>query len=119
MQSSSTNQLPSEGSGSAPVPAAFAQDPLGYLTSVASQPPSRNALDMIADPVAPSVSSLQESEATVAIATAYLKAAAVHLKEITAVVGNPEVELAKTKQQLEIVTVRKNCHWKPSITLVF
>lgn len=61
----------------------------------------------LAGPVAASFSSQQENEATLAVATAYLKAAGVHLSaDSSSVFGGPEEEMIKTKQQADVLSVR-------------
>mmetsp|Transcript_28536 Transcript_28536/g.69164 ORF Transcript_28536/g.69164 Transcript_28536/m.69164 type:complete len:487 (+) Transcript_28536:362-1822(+) len=77
MPSSSTLILPPE----------FIQDPSSFLTMIASEPPSHEALRKLAGPVASWFSNPNSAEAASQVSSLYLKAAATQLKVETASVG--------------------------------
>ena len=93
------------------IPGGFQQDPIAYLSSVASKPPSCQALEQLAGSVARWFydKSPDRESSSAPMAAAYLQAAAIHLKK-AAPPGEPlRLEAARTKAQYEIVGVRDNC----------
>jgi len=106
------------------LPPKFVQDPGVYLAEVASMATSRYTLKYLAGPVAgwfvatnnnnngPESSSTEAAAAVVVddvtlqqqgVASVYLQAAAVHLKDTEVKVGDVEEEMTRTRQQYEVL----------------
>jgi hypothetical protein len=107
------------------LPPKFVHDPGTYLAEVASMPPSRQTMAALAGPVAgwftanssnngPETTSFSDARG---VASVYLQAASVQLKDTEVKVGDVEQEMIRTKQQYEILEVRKREH--TIITLYF
>jgi hypothetical protein len=104
------------------LPPKFVQDSGSYLATVSSRPPSRQAMAALAGPVAnwfsgnnnnnngsESSSSAAAVDATLqqGVASVYLQAASVQLKDTEVKVGDVEQEMVRTKQQYEVLEVRE------------
>jgi hypothetical protein len=96
------------------IPAAFLEDPVAYLTSIADRPPSLQTLDQLGGWMSnwftakARDNNIMERDSFIvpSAAAAYLKAAATHLQEAALPTGNLQLEAATTKKQYEVVTVR-------------
>jgi len=93
------------------IPGAFQKDPINYLLSVATKPPSYQALDQLAGSVARWFydKSPDRESSSAPVAAAYLQAAAIHLKKAAPPREAVLLEAARTKTQNEIFGVRKDC----------
>ena len=92
------------------LPPQFVQNPVGYLSGVTSmRPMDPKALTALAGPVAKWFSNTPENSTPDVgqIATIYLQAASIHLKETEVKVGDVNEEMTRTKQKFEIVEVSK------------
>ncbi|KAL3909661.1 MAG: hypothetical protein SGILL_008001, partial [Bacillariaceae sp.] len=102
------------------LPPAFVEDPARFLNQIASQPPSRQGMAALAGPIAKwfvtasprksVVDSAGDDDTTassihpaVHVASHYLRAAAVQLRENAPLVADMEQEMAKTKNQYEVL----------------
>ena len=91
------------------VPAAFVQDPAGYLAGVASQSSSKVGLSQLAGKVAAWMSQANSSEGidVPTISFLYLQAAAKQLLGDVKV-GDVEQEMIRAQQQNEVLEVRNH-----------
>lgn len=90
------------------LPPQFIQNPVGYLSEVASMRPSSNGLSALAGPVSQWFSnppSDVSSDQLGQIASVYLQAASGQLKDVDVKVGDVEQEMTRTKQKYQIMDV--------------
>jgi hypothetical protein len=92
----------------AEIPGGFQQDPIAYLSSVVSKPPSYQAMEQLAGSVAKwfNDKSPDRESSSAPVAAAYLLAAAVQLNNVASPGEAVRLEAARTKAQYEIVGVR-------------
>jgi hypothetical protein len=122
VQRSADEENATSGGSNPLLPPAFIEDPASFLTQIASRQPSRRGVSDLAGPVAKWFVSAapkefvdaSASQGTAAAATPdfhpavhlashYLRAAAVQLRENSTFAGDLEQEMAKTRNQYEVL----------------
>ncbi|KAL3920790.1 MAG: hypothetical protein SGILL_003079 [Bacillariaceae sp.] len=105
------------------LPPQFIEDPAAFLNHIAMQPPSSQGVAVLAGPIAkwfvsaapkqvidaeqqplPDGAAVLEIHPAVHVSSHYLRAAAVQLRENSTIAGNLEQEMAKTKNQYEVLS---------------